>query len=253
MLLALTRAVSPRIGECELTFADRQPIDPAIAAEEHEAYERLLVDHGCEIVHADPAPAYPDGVFVEDAAIVLDEVAVITRPGADSRRNEVESIARALEPYRALQSIIAPATIDGGDVLRAGRKLYVGLSQRTNDAAVAQLRAILDPFDYEVIATPFRGCLHLKSAVTQLDGRTLLCNPDWIDPIAGFDMIAVDPSEPVAANVLRLGDTVIMAAEHPRTREILEQRGYRTAVVRVGELMKAEAGVTCCSVIFVGA
>ena len=253
MLTAVTRAISPRIAACEVTFIERQPIDAAIAAEQHEAYEQLLIDHGCRIVHADPAPAFPDGVFVEDAAVVLDEVAVITRPGAKSRRGEVDSIARALEPYRALKQISAPATLDGGDVLHVGRTLYVGRSRRTSDEGIEQLRELLVPFNYEVVATNFQGCLHLKSAVTRLDERTLLCNPGWVGPIAGREMIPVDAAEPAAANILRLGNTIVLAAEHPRTRAMLERRGYRTAVVRVSELLKAEAGVTCCSLIFASA
>jgi dimethylargininase len=248
--IALTRALSPRISECELTYLDREPIDYVRAAAQHEAYERLLEKHGCTLVHADPAPEYPDGVFVEDAAIVVDEVAVITRPGAESRRGETDSVAKVLARYRPLLQIEAPATIDGGDVLRAGRKLFVGRGQRTNNEGIAQLRNCLAPFGYEVIATAFRGCLHLKSAATMLDERTLLFNPDWVDAIDGFEMIAVDSAEPFAANVLRLGDLVIAGAEHPRTRTVLERRGYRVEVSATSELMKAEAGVTCCSVVF---
>jgi len=248
--IALTRALSLRISECELTFLDREPIDYVRAAAQHDAYERLLETYGCALVRADPAPEHPDGVFVEDAAIVVDELAVITRPGAESRRGETDSVARVLARYRPLCQIEAPATIDGGDVLRVGRRLYVGRGQRTNDAGARQLRACLAPFGYEVIATGFRGCLHLKTAVTMLDERTLLFNPEWVDAIDGFEMIAVDPSEPFAANVLRLHDVVIIGAEQPRTRRLLEQRHYRTDASPMSELLRAEAGVTCCSVIF---
>lgn len=249
MAIALTRALSPRISECELTWLGREPIDAVRAAAQHDAYERLLQTHGCTIVHVDPAPEHPDGVFVEDAAIVVDEVAVITLPGAESRRGETDSVAKVLARYRPLVQIEAPATIDGGDVLRVGRKVFVGHSQRTNAEGIAQLRNCLAPFGYQVIATAFRGCLHLKSAVTALDERALLFNPDWVDAIGSFEMVAVAGEEPHAANVLRLGDVVIAAAEHPRTRRLLEQRGYNVDTAVMGELMKAEAGVTCCSVI----
>jgi dimethylargininase len=248
--IALTRALSPRISECELTYLDRKPIDYARAAAQHRAYEDLLVRHGCKLVHVDGTPEHPDGVFVEDAAVVLDEVAVITRPGAESRRGETASMARALEKYRPLQRIEAPGTIDGGDVLHVGHKLYVGGGQRTNDEGIAQLRDCLSRFGYEVIATDFRGCLHLKTAVTMLDEQTLLFNPDWIDAIDGFEMIAVDRDEPFAANVLRVGDVIIVGAEQPRTRALLERRGYNVATSAMSELLKAEAGLTCCSVIF---
>jgi dimethylargininase len=162
--IAITRAVSPRISECELTFRDRTPIDYARAAAQHHAYEQALELLGCTIVHAEPLPEAPDGVFVEDAAIVLDDVAVITRPGAESRRCESDSIARLLQAYRPVHFIREPGCIDGGDVLRIGRRLYVGRSLRTNDDGIDQLRAIVTPRGYEVVATPFRGCLHLKSA-----------------------------------------------------------------------------------------
>lgn len=247
MIVALTRDVSPRIAECELTFLERQPIDYARAAAQHAAYERCLAAHGCRVVHIEPAPELPDGVFVEDAAVVLDGLAIITRPGAESRRPETASVARALERYRPLRRIAAPATIDGGDVLRAGRTLYAGRSARTNDDGIEQLRALIAPDGYEVIAVDFRGCLHLKSAVTQIDVHTLLCNPKWIDPLPGFEMIAVDPAEPFAANALRLDDSIVLAAEHVRTRAILERRGYAIEPVATSELLKAEAGVTCCS------
>lgn len=250
MLIALTRALSPRISECELTYLDREPIDYGRAAAEHDQYEALLERYGCRIVRVDAAPEHPDGVFVEDAAVVVAEAAVITRPGAESRRGETGSVARVLKQYRPLLRIEAPGTIDGGDVLLAGRKLYVGRGQRTNDEGIAQLRDCLAPYGYEVMAMQFRGCLHLKTAVSLLDERTLLFNPDWVDAIDGFEMIAADRAEPFAANVLGLGDVIIIGAEQPRTRRMLEQRGYRTDVVPMSELLKAEAGVTCCSVIF---
>lgn len=246
-MIALTRAVSPRIAECELSFMDWEPIDAARAAAEHDRYESCLEQLGLSVVHIDGAPEHPDGVFVEDAAIVLDEIAIITRPGADSRRGETTSVARVLERYRPLRFVEAPATIDGGDVLRAGRTLFVGLSQRTNEAAIGQLRALAP--GYEIVPVAFRGCLHLKSAVTQLDARTMILNPDWVDPIEGFETVEIDPDEPFAANVLRIGERLLIGAGHSRTRRRLEERGHDVIAVDVSELAKAEAGVTCCSLI----
>src|SRR5438132_5319157 len=241
MRIAITRAVSPRIGECELSYVERQPIDAARAAEQHGEYERSLAAHGCTIVRVADAPDMPDAVFVEDAAVVLDDVAIITRPGASSRRGETESVAAVLQRYRPLIRIEPPATLDGGDVLFIDRKLYVGISQRTNEAAVAQLEA-----------TPirFQNCLHLKSAVTQIGERTLLLNLDWVDPdqFAGFEIIAVD--EPFGANALRIGETLLYSASYPRTRRRLEGRGFHVDCLDLSELEKAEAGVTCCSLIF---
>lgn len=243
MPVAITRALSPRIAECELSYIERQPIDFERAAGQHEEYERLLAAHGCEIVHAAPAPETPDSVFVEDTAVVLNDVAIITRPGAASRRGETDGIAEVLQRYRPLFRVTEPATLDGGDVLVINQRLHIGLSQRSNKEAVEQLNAI---------PIRFTDCLHLKSAVTQIGDRTLLINPRWVDPrqFPAMDCIAIDPDEPMAANALRLGDALLYSASYPKTRRLLESRGFRVEVLDVSELEKAEAGVTCCSVIF---
>jgi dimethylargininase len=196
----------------------------------------------------------PDSVFVEDAAIVLDEVAVLTRPGAASRRGEVASIADALRGYRPLLAIEAPGTLDGGDVLRLGRTVHVGESARSNAAGIAQLRGLLAGYGYAVQGVPTRGCLHLKSAVTQLADDTVLLQPAWVtrEHFAGFRVIEVDPAEPHAANVLRIGDALLMPAGFPRTRQRLLDAGFAVTVVDVSELQKAEGAVTCCSLVFRG-
>lgn len=252
MRYALTRAVPPSLARCELTHQARQPIDAALAATQHEAYERALDALGCTVQRLPEEPDLPDSVFVEDVAVVLDEVAVITRPGAASRRAEVASVAEALRPYRPLLSIEPPGTLEGGDVLRLGQVLYVGLSTRSNAAGIEQLQTHLRPFGYEVRAVPLRGCLHLKSAVTRVGERTLLLNPEWVDPgsFEGYEYVEVDPAEPAAANALLVGGEVVMPSAHPRTRRRLEDRGIVVRPVDVSELAKAEAGVTCCSLIF---
>lgn len=240
-----------RIAECELTHLERVPIDRARAAEQHAAYEAALRTAGCVVEHLPPAPDLPDSVFVEDTAVVFDEVAVIARPGAPSRRGETASVAAALARFRALRDIDAPGTLDGGDVLCAGRRVFVGLSTRTNREAVAQLRAILTPFDYAVETVETTGCLHLKSAATPLAEDWLLVNPHWVDAarFGAFRILAVHPSEPFAANVLRIGDVVLCAKAAPLTRARLEATGLKTVAVDVSELAKAEAGLTCCSLI----
>lgn len=252
MLRALTRAVPPALARCELTHQERQPIDVELAAAQHERYERALAALGCAVERLPPEPELPDSVFVEDVAVVLDEVAVITRPGAASRHPETASVVDALRAYRDLVHIEAPGTLEGGDVLRLGSVVHVGLSTRSNPAGIDQLRTLLRPFGYEVRAVPVRGCLHLKTAVTLAGDGTLLLNPEWVDPAAfpGFDHIPVDPGEPAAANVLLVGGEVIVPSAHVRTRERLESRGIVTRPVDASELAKAEAGVTCCSVIF---
>jgi dimethylargininase len=251
MLLAFTRALPPTIDGCELTHLERTPIDVAAAVAQHHAYEALLARLGCTVQRIAPAPDMPDSVFVEDTAVVLDEIAIVARPGAASRRGETEAMAAALRPYRELRAVEAPATLDGGDVLRCGRRVFVGISARTTMDAVHQIEATLRPFGYTVEAVEVRGCLHLKSAVTAADDGLLVINPEWVDRriFTGFECLLVDPEEPFAANVLCVGGAIVCAAASPRTAERLHARGFEVFPVDVSELAKAEAGVTCCSVL----
>jgi dimethylargininase len=252
MLTAITRAVSPAIVHCEISFIDRKPIDLAKAQEQHQAYERLLEKLGARVLSLPAEPALPDSMFVEDPAIVLDELAVILPLGTESRRPEGASLAKALAPFRKLEYITLPGTLEGGDVLRIGRKLFVGLTKRSNAEGIRQLAAILAPHNYEVIAVPVTGCLHLKSAVTHIGGNALLANRAWFDttPFAGYDWIDVDPAEPHAANALAFGGTIIFPASFPRTRAHLEARGFHVTPLDISELQKAESGLTCSSLIF---
>ncbi len=252
MLTAITRAVSPGMARCELTFVERRPVDYTKAAEQHRQYEALLAQLGAR-VHSLPAePDLPDSMFVEDPAIVLDEIAVILPLGAESRRPEAESLARALEQFRPLTHITLPGTMEGGDILRIGRKLFIGLTRRTNAEGIRQLALLLKPYGYEIIAVPVSGCLHLKSAVTYLEQNTLLANRAWFDsvPFAGYDWIDVDPREPHAANALAISDTVIFPASFPRTRARIEARGFHVLPLDISELQKAESGLTCSSLLF---
>lgn len=252
MRIGLTRPVSPRINQCELTHLSRQPIDLKKAEKQHEAYEGALSELGCVIERLPPEPDLPDSVFVEDTAIVLNDLAVITRPGVASRRAEILAVAERLHAYRRLFTLTEPATLDGGDVLVLGKNLFVGLSQRSNLAAVEQMRQILNPLDYTIQGLAVQGCLHLKSAVTQVSDRQLLINPDWVDPKAftGWELILVDPDEPYAANALKIGKAVIYPEGYSQTQARLEQAGILLKLVDVSELIKAEGAVTCCSLIF---
>lgn len=251
MTLAITRHVSPRLAECELTCIDAQPIDLARARAQHAAYVGVLSRLGCTVIELPAEPDLPDSVFVEDTALVLPEVAVVTRPGARSRRAETASIAEALRPYRKLLYIEAPATLDGGDVLVMGKAIHVGLSTRSDARAIEQLRSLLGPFGYSVTGVPLRGCLHLKSAVTRVDDETLLINGDWVDAarFGAFERIAVDAAEPHAANGLPLNGRVVFPEAFPRTREKLERHGCDVVAVALDELAKAEGAVTCCSLV----
>jgi dimethylargininase len=252
-MIAVTRAVSPTIAQCELTHRPREVIDVARAAAEHACYESALRALGVSIVKAEPLPDHPDAVFVEDTAVVLDEIALLMRPGAKSRRAEVDSMATTLGAYRTLMRIEAPAAMDGGDVLVVGRTLHVGLSTRTNIAAVEQLRSIVREFGYDAVPVEFDGILHLKSAATVVAEGALLINPRIVSPEAfghHLEIIEVDPAEPDAANALRVGEKVIYAEHFPRTLERLRLAGLNVVTVPAAELAKAEAGVTCCSLVF---
>ncbi len=252
MQLALTRAVSPNIVDCQLTHLARQPIDVERAIVEHDAYERALGDLGATVLRLPAEPSLPDGVFVEDTAVVLDELAVIARPGAPTRRAETASVAARLTGYRPTIAIEPPGTLDGGDVLIVDRTVFVGQSARTNAAAAAQLRDALAPWGYRIVTVPVTHCLHLKSAVTRVADATLLLNPDWVSPapFAGFAHVNVDPGEPLAANALAVGGAVLHPRHFPRTRDRLESAGLVVIPVEMAELAKAEAGVTCCSIVF---
>ena len=251
MRLAITRQVSAALGDCLLTHLERRPIDVELARRQHAAYERLLAELGYEVRSLPAEPELPDSVFVEDAAIVLDEAAIVTRPGAAARRPETASVAAALEPHRRLLSVEAPAVLDGGDVLRLGRTLWVGRTERTSEAGVEQLGALVAQLGYSVVAVPVGGCLHLKSAVTEVGENTLLLNPAMVERQLFGDsrLIEVDPTEPMAANALRAADVVVLPAHHPRTRRRLEREGLQVRPVEATELAKAEGGVTCCSLL----
>jgi dimethylargininase len=252
MLIAITRKVSPAIAKCELTHLQRIPIDLARAEQQHAAYENCLRGLGCDVRSLPAEPALADSVFVEDAALVVDELAVILRPGAESRRAETVSIAAALKPFRKLASIEAPATVDGGDVLRVGKRVFVGMTSRSNEAAIHQMQTILGPLGYRVEGVAVRGCLHLKSAATQIGDNILLVNPKWVEKkvFEGMECVEIDPSEPYAANAVVVGDAVLYSASFPETRALLEKRGIRLVTVDASELAKAEGALTCCSLIF---
>jgi dimethylargininase len=252
MLTAITRAVSPAFVNCELSFIDRQPIDLKIAATQHRSYEKLLQKLGANVISLPAEPDLPDSMFVEDPTIVLDELAVILPLGTESRRREAETLARAVKLFRKLAYVTLPGTMEGGDILCVGRKLYAGLSRRTNEEGVRQLRAIVAPYDYEVIGVPVTGCLHLKSAVTSLGRNTLLANREWFDaaPIAGYQWMEVAAEEPHAANALAIGDQIIFPASFPLTRARMEAQGFHIVPIEISELQKAESGLTCSSLLF---
>jgi dimethylargininase len=250
-IVALVREVSPRLAECELTHLGRVVIDVPRALAQHRAYCEVLSSLGARVEAVAPLPDAPDGVFVEDTAVVVDEVAVITRPGVPSRAGETETVASALSAYRQVLGLSAKARLEGGDVMRVGRTLYVGRSERTNQAGIAELGALLAPWDYQIQAVGVAGCLHLKTACTFLPPHYVLANSAWVDRrvFAGVTVVDIAGDEPFAANTLTLGGVTLVASSCPRTAAILNARGVVTRPVDLSELAKAEGALTCSSVI----
>jgi dimethylargininase len=252
MLRAITHKVSPRIGECELTFLERCQIDYQLAAQQHDDYEKTLSRLGVCVTSLSGNEAYPDACFVEDPAIVVDELAVICSMGVASRRGESEVIASELGKYRELVHVTLPATLEGGNVVRVGKQLFVGQSRRTNREGIQALRDLLMPYGYTVTPISTLGCLHLKSACSAIDDDTLFVNPDWIDiePLANFRLLTTHEDEPAAANVLTVESTICVQSDFPRTIDLLSRVADKVEVVDMSELRKAEAGLTCSSIIF---
>lgn len=251
-LTAVTREVNPDIGNCELTFAPRVTIDAGLALQQHRHYESVLSSLGCKIVVVPTGAGLADSVFIEDTAIVLDEIAVLCRPGSASRRPEVAGAADVLKQFRTLAPIQPPGTLEGGDLLRVGKIIYAGLSTRSNHDGIEQLRGIVADFGYSVKPVAVTKCLHLKSAVSEVAPGLLLINPDWVSKAAFGDceLIDIDTEEAHAANALCVGEHVVYPFSFPRTMDILVNRGIDVTPVDLSELQKAEGAATCCSLVF---
>ncbi len=249
---AIVRRPSQRIAEGEVTHIDRRPMDVERAMAQYADYLALLRRHGVELIEVPTAPDHPDGLFVEDALVVVDGQAVITRPGAASRRGEIDSIRPVVAALGLpIAAIRAPGTLDGGDVLCLGRDVFIGLTTRTDADAIEQFACIVAPLGRTVVAVGVPGCLHLKSAITALPDGSLIAVPGWVDPAVfeahGYRVHAA--AEPTGGDVLCLGDTVVLPADAPGTAELIHRLGFPVEPIDVGELQKIEAGVTCMSVL----
>jgi dimethylargininase len=247
----LTRRPSLRMANAQLTHIERVPIDIALADIQHEAYRKALAATGIAVIALPALDDHPDGAFVEDVFLSLPETSILCRPGSASRRGEVAAIEGVLPVDRPTVRISAPGTLDGGDVLRVGKQLFVGRSTRTNAAGIAQLAEIVRGYGYEVTMIEVRGALHLKTAVTLLAPNLLLVNPDWIDARAfdSWHRVTVAPGEDFAANSLEIDNIIFMAAAFPATVERISLAGFAVMPIDISEFAKAEAGVTCLSVV----
>jgi len=252
MLNAITRPVSRSIQDCELTHMSRTPICFETAQRQHDEYVAALRSLGVTIHELEPLHDCPDAVFVEDILFVVDELAVLTRPGAASRRSEVQSVVDVINSHRPLECIEAPGTLEGGDVIQADQRIFIGRSTRTNDAGIDQMRAFLEPLGYKVIPVDVPGALHLKTAATWIGKGTILANPAWIDmtPFESFDVIEVHPDEPFSGNAVRIGETLVYSSQSPLTAQRLEAKGFQLVCVDSTELAKAEGSLTCKSIVF---
>jgi dimethylargininase len=251
---ALMHVPSPRMQQCQLTFVGKEVLDPGRIAEQHAGYMEMLLRCGIEVRLLEIYPELPDCVFVEDAAIVLDDVAILTSMGSESRREESLRIEPVIREYRDVRRIQLPAMIDGGDVLVHGTTVLVGRSRRTNAAGVAALAEILRPRGYEVTEIPVHGCLHLKTGCCALPDGRLLVNRAWIDvgPLQQFSVIDVPVQEPWGANLILLRHRIGLAAEHPETASLLEGLGFEVLTTPLSEFAKAEGGATCLSLLLHG-
>lgn len=252
MLIALTHEISPEINRCELSYINRQAIDYNLAVKQHKAYCDALREEGLTVIEMSMNREYPDSTFVEDTAVVVDELGMMTNMGAESRRGEVIGIESELKNYRKIYRMKEPATLDGGDVLRVGKNIYVGITPRTNNLGAKSLASALKPFGYNVRPVTVKDCLHFKSACTAIDKQTLLVNPEWINlnEFEGFKIVNIDKSEPWSANTLWINNTVYIHAGFTKTAEKIQKLGFSVKTIDISELIKAEAGLTCSSIVF---
>jgi len=253
MLTVITHLPSPSLELCELTFLDQETIDIKKAQKEHEDYCTMLEECGAKVIIHDENISLPDSVFVEDPIIVFDEIAILTSMGVESRRKESESMEKTFAKYRNVKRINLPAKIEGGDVLKIGRRIFVGLGARTNEAGIDALRDIIAPYGYEVVSVEVLGCLHLKTGCTALDDKTILINPSWVESnvFGDFTQVNVPKDEPFGANILKINETICMNKAFPKTIELIESLGYSVKSTDITEFVKAEAGLTCMSVPFI--
>jgi dimethylargininase len=249
--LALTHRPSVELARCELTCIERQTIEYERALDQHDRYCQALREAGAEVKTLDINMSLPDSAFVEDCAVVLDEVVVLTTMGNTVRRQELPAIEREIARHRTVVRMELPGRLDGGDVLRIGRTFYVGLTARTDADGIDSFRRIVESYGHQVVPVEVRGCLHLKSACTALDDETILINPAWVDlePLRQFRHVRLPDSEPWGANVLRLPTWLCMASAYPRTLDLVRAIGYEVRDLDVSEFSKAEAALTCMSLL----
>jgi dimethylargininase len=247
--VALVRAPAQNLAEGQVTHIERAPIDTDLAEDQWDGYLQALIDNGWEPMEVTAAPAMPDSVFIEDAVVMFDDTAVITSPGAESRRGETAAVEDTVRDLGlTIRRIELPGTLDGGDVLKVGRTVYVGRGGRTNADGIRQLRTIVSPLGFTVVAVPVTKVLHLKSAVTALPDGTVIGYPPLVDDPAVFGRFLAVPEAEGAAVVVLDNDAVLMSASAPQSAALIADLGYRVVTVDISEFEKLEGCVTCLSV-----
>ncbi|MEV0894114.1 dimethylargininase [Promicromonospora sp. NPDC050262] len=245
----LVRPPSPALADGELTHLERVPVDADLAARQWARYADVFRDLGWAVRELPAADEHPDGVFVEDTVVVFDDLMVLTRPGALSRRGEIESMRPVAEATgREVAEIIEPGTLEGGDILKVGRTVYVGRTARTNAEGAAQLRALLEPRGWRVVEVPVTRALHLKSAVTALPDGTVIGHVPLVDDPSRFESFLAVPEAEGTAVVVLDETTVLLSESAPATAELLRGRGLTVLTTPVTEFEKLEGCVTCLSV-----
>lgn len=249
---AITRGVSSKLSSCELTYRTREEIDPEKAASQLDRYCELLRGWDVDLLTIPGSDSYPDCCFVQDTAIVLDEVGIIASMGASARRGEVSEVERVVSQFRKVRHIFLPATLDGGDVVQIGKRLYVGLSSRTNGRGIEALSRIVDPLGYIVVPVSVSGSLHLTTGCGVVDDETVLLNPRWLDASAfrGLRQLHVPEEEPWAANTIRVDSAVCLEEKAPRTIELVQPYAGIIETLDISEFRKAEGSLSCLSIIF---
>jgi dimethylargininase len=249
---AITRGVSRKIEACELTYRCREGVDYEKAATQLERYCDLLRNWGVNLMPLAASDSYPDCCFVQDTAVVLDEVCVIASMGAPARVGEVSEVQKLIAPFRKTRRIFSPATLDGGDVVQFGKRLFVGLSSRTNARGISALSRIVEAWGYTGVPVAVNGGLHLTTGCGIVNDETVMLNPRWLDASAfkGLRQIHVPEAEPWAANTIRIGNAVCLEEGAPRTIELVEPYCGKIDTLDISEFRKAEGSLSCLSLIF---
>ena len=249
---ALIRGLSKSFADALTMLPKQRPIDVDLSRHQHAEYARALAVAGVTLVELPADEAFPDGCFVEDCALVADRTALITRPGAPSRRGEVEAIRAALQPFLRIERTSEPATLDGGDCMRVGKRIFVGRSKRTNDAGIERVREVFGPLGFDVRAVPLHDVLHLKCACSPISDDAILLADESIprEVFGDVRIVPVSRAEECAANAVTIGRTVIVASGHPDTERRLVQEGFTVIPVDTSEIRRADGALTCMSVLF---